>query len=537
MPILNFQILTAVILITVIALAFTIIGQPDSHRVFINGQVISVDSHNQIYEALSIRGDRIEKLGSNAEIKQLISTNTHVTDLNGKTIVPGFIDAHSHFPLSGVSAIATDISQPPIGTIASISDLIGAIQQAALNTPPGDWVLGFAYDDSQLQEQRHPTRWELDAVTPNHPVYLWHSSGHMGVANSRALERIGIDETSKAPVGGIFGKNSMTGALNGLLQETAALTFATFSKDLALTDYYRILRSATKEYASHGITTAQSGGIDEKMIKALSWASRLKLIPFRLIAFPNHEDLGEQILDGSFNPDSYHTDYFRVGPVKIIADGSIQGRTAYLSQPYHTNPPDNPDYRGFPTYPQAQLDTILSRYHQKNIQMAIHGNGDAAIDAILGALSKAQQQHPVTDPRLILVHAQTARADQLDDMLKLGVTPSFFPTHTYFWGDQHLRLFLGPDRAPQISPTGSAAKIGLKFSVHTDAPVTPINTMGLLNATVTRQSLSGKIIGTEQTISAYQALRAMTIDAAWQIFQEQEIGSLEPGKIADLVIW
>ncbi|SFG84497.1 amidohydrolase [Neptunomonas qingdaonensis] len=526
--------LTLALLIILASLAaFT---SPPAHRVFINANIITADAENQIAEAVSIRGEIIEAVGNNQQISRLISADTQITDLQGKTLLPGFIDAHSHFPTSGLTAISADISPPPMGNVDNITQLLARLRQQADITPAGKWVVGFGYDDSSLEEQRHPTRQELDSISNQHPIYLWHSSGHMGIANSMALDKVGIRQNSTAPVGGIIGKDPNTGKLNGLLQEKSALSLSTLLNDFSLLDYYKIFQQARDEYVQNGITTAQSGGVGLKLTQALYWASELRLLPFRIVVFPRHEGLGQQLLKGEYTQADFNTEQFHLGPVKIVADGSVQGRTAFLTKAFYTNPSTALSYRGFPAFEQPILTDLVNRYHKAGFQLAIHGNGDAAIDNILTAFADAQSDFPVSDPRFILIHAQMARQDQLERMQSLGITPSFFPTHTFFWGDQHLAKLMGPQRAAMMSPTGSATKLGLRFSVHTDAPVTPINPLQLLWSTVNRESMSGAMIGSDQRISVMQAIRAMTIDAAWQVFQEKNRGSIEVGKFADLVI-
>ncbi len=528
--------LLGIVLLAAIVMALLVSSAIPGHRVFINGNIITVDENNRIVEAISILDGKIEAIGSNKSIRKLIQKDTQITDLQGKTLLPGFIDAHSHFPGSGLTAISADLSPPPSGETSNIAQLLESMRLQAKATPPGKWLLGFGYDDSSLIEKRHPTRQELDSISSKHPIYLWHSSGHMGVANSLALQKIGITEHTQSPAGGVIGRDKNTGKLNGLLQEKSALSLTTLLQDFSFTDYYQIFQHARDEYSQNGITTAQSGGVGINLTRALYWASQFRQIPFRMVVFPNHQDFGKQLLDGNYKQTDFNSERFYLGPIKIIADGSVQGRTAFLTQPFYKNPEEIPNYRGFPSFEQTELSAIVSTYHDAGFQLAIHGNGDAAIDQIIDAFAKAQTRTPSTDPRLILVHAQMARHDQLKSMQKLGITPSFFPTHTYYWGDQHIASFMGPQRGPMMSPTGSAAVLGLKFSVHTDAPVTPISPLQLLWSTVNRESLSGNIIGEDQKISTMQAIRSITIDAAWQVFQENNRGSIEKGKFADLVL-
>ncbi|HEY7776886.1 MAG TPA: amidohydrolase family protein, partial [Kineobactrum sp.] len=211
---------------------------PPEHQVFINGEVITMDADNRVVQALSVRGDRIEAAGNTADIMALVTSSTEVVDLAGGTLLPGFIDAHGHFPGSGLNTVAADLNSPPIGNTRDIPQLLAVLAELAAVTPTGDWVSGFGYDDTALAEGRHPTREELDAVSAEHPVALLHISGHMVVANSMALAAVGIDETTPNPEGGVIARDSDTGALTGLLEETARLAVVEKILDLGVIDMF-----------------------------------------------------------------------------------------------------------------------------------------------------------------------------------------------------------------------------------------------------------------------------------------------------------
>ncbi len=510
---------------------------PPAHRVFVNGQVLSMDEESRIFEALSVRGALVDRLGTTEEILELVSRQTRVTDLRGRTLLPGFVDAHGHFPGSGLGLVAVDLASPPAGQITSIGGLQAALRARLADESAGDWLFGFGYDDTLLKEMRHPTREELDSVSTRHPIYVSHISGHMGVGNSRALEALGIDADSEDPEGGVIARQSGSREPTGLLEEAAHMPAARRGLALSLLDGLAVLRFASDEYVSRGVTTAQSGAVDAGLARGLARASRLNFVAPRLVLFGAYQELGERWLSGEFAPGSLETDKLAMPAIKIVADGSIQGYTGYLREPYHVPPKGGEeDYRGYPAMPRERLFEVVERIHAEGIQLAIHGNGDAAIDDILEAFAAAQAKHPHEDPRLILIHAQMARDDQLQRMLELGVTPSFFSAHTFYWGDRHRDIFMGPRRADRMSPTGSAERLGLRYTVHLDTPVAPMLPLHLLWCTVNRATRDGEVLGPEQRVSPMSALRAMTIDAAWQVFQEDRIGSLEPGKLADLAI-
>jgi len=507
-----------------------------AHRVFVNGQVLSMDADNRVFEALSMRGDRIHRLGGTEEVMGLVTDDTVVTDLHGATLLPGFIDAHGHFPGSGLKVVSVDLNSPPIGTVTSIGELQQRLRDQLSGKNDERWLTGFGYDDTLLAEKRQPTREDLDAVSTEVPVYITHVSGHMGVGNSRALELLGIDASTPDPEGGVIVRRPGSTEPAGLLEETAHMAAAHRTMDFSALDGVRMSLSASAEYLAQGVTTAQSGGVDRATAEGMASLSKLYLVGPRLVLFPMYNMLGEEWLAGTFDPATLATDRLIIGPVKIVADGSIQGYTGYLSEPYYVPYKGDASYRGYPAVPREKLIAMVADFHKAGMQLAVHGNGDASIDDILDAFEMALEQRPAADPRLILIHAQMAREDQLARMKALGVTPSFFSAHTYYWGDRHRDIFMGPERAARMSPTKSAETIGLRYSVHLDTPVTPMLPMQMLWSTVNRISTSGAEIGPEQRVSVINALRAMTIDAAWQVFQEDRIGSLESGKYADLVI-
>jgi len=285
-----------------------------------------------------------------------------------------------------------------------------------------------------------------------------------------------------------------------------------------------------------GVTTAQSGGVSKKLATGLSWFSKFGVIPQRLILFPLETEFGEDLLNGKYKPADYNSARLQMGAVKLVADGSIQGFTGYLSAPYYSPYHGDGNYRGYPAISRDKLFEKVATLHKAGYQIAIHGNGDQAIEDILDAFEAAQNVHPVEDPRMLLIHSQMAREDQIARMKKLGVTPSFFTAHTWYWGERHRDIFLGPERAALISPSKWALDYGLRFSSHLDTPVTPMLPLQAVWSQVFRITSGGDVLGPEQRISVMDALRAVTIDAAWQVFQEGNRGSLEPGKYADLVV-
>jgi len=509
-------------------------SRPAPPTAYVGGAVLTLDDRDRVVTGLGVEAGRIARVGSEAELRAWAGERgARVVELAGRALLPGFIDAHGHFPGAGIYAVHVDLNSPPIGTIESLDDLRGRLAERASQTAAGEWIVGWGYDDTLLAETRHPTRRDLDRVSRDHPIALWHVSGHLAVLNSAGLAALAIDAGTDDPVGGVIRREAGSREPDGVLEETAAEVVRPLLAP-GLRDGLRMVRRATELYLRAGVTTAQSGGADANILRSLRVLSWLGVIPLRLVLWPLDET-ADALLAGelSFPEDDA---WLRLGAVKLIADGSIQGYTGYLSRPYHVPPGDDPSYRGYPAIPREQLIERVVHFHRAGLQVAVHGNGDASIDDILDAFEAAQAASPREDARPIVVHAQMARDDQLDRMRALGVIPSFFSLHTYYWGDRHRDRFMGPERAARMSPARSASERGLRFTIHCDAPVVPMEPLRLVWAAVNRRSRSGVAIGPEQRITPMQALRAVTIDAAHQHFEEREKGSLEPGKLADLVI-
>ncbi len=528
-------VLVALVVLAALAIAAMVhTPAPPTSQAFVNATVLTMDENNRVAEAVYVENDRIVAVGTRAQIDKHITSATEVHDLEGRTVIPGVIDAHGHFPGSGLAVVGVNLASPPVGTITSIDETVEVLRAYAEETPHGEWIMGYQYDDTLVKEKRHPTRHDLDRASTDHPIVAMHVSGHLSVANSKALELLEIDRTTKDPEGGII-RREANGDPDGVLEETASHPANQQAMDFSAGQFLSMIDYAAAEYASMGVTTAQSGLAPKFMIDALYWAQWAGRVPIRLEMWAD-PDLGREWARGEFDPAPYASDLFRVGAVKIVHDGSIQGYTGYLSEPYHVPFKGDASYRGYPIMKREDLAKLVTELHEADLHMAIHGNGDAAIDDIIFALDTAQQAHHRPDPRTIVIHSQMARYDQLDRMLELGLTPSFFVAHTYYWGDRHRDIFMGPERAERMSPAATSIAKGLRFSIHLDTPVVPIDPMLLVWSAVNRRSTSGDIIGPNERISATDALRAVTIDAAWQLNREDELGSLEAGKLADLVV-
>jgi len=514
-------------------LCLVLSGCGPDRTVYRGGPILTMDADGRVVEALGIEGDRIGAVGTVEEVLTWAGDAAGQVDLAGRALLPGFIDAHGHFPGDGVWAVVVDLRSPPMADVGDLAELLERLRTRARETPAGEWIVGMGYDDTLLAEGRHPDRHDLDRASSEHPIAALHVSGHLAALNSAGLAASGIDASTPDPEGGRIRREADGRTPDGVLEEQAMASVEERILAPSPLDSLRIFREATRRYLAAGVTTAQNGYAPKLQVRALSWLSRLRLLPLRIVLWPEPA-VADEILADELSVRS--TERVRVGAVKLVADGSIQGYTGYLSEPYHVPPGDDPGYRGYPRIPHDELVEQVARYHAAGMQVAIHGNGDASIDDILDALEEAQRRHPRDDARPVVVHAQMTRPDQLDRMAALGAVPSFFSLHTFYWGDRHRRIFMGPERAARMSPASSARARGIRFTIHCDAPIVPMEPLKLVWSAVNRRTRSGFVVGPEERIDAAQALRAVTIDAAWQHFEEGEKGSLEPGKLADLVI-
>ena len=529
--------------LTGIYVLFAIATRPPEapeHQIFINGHILTLDGNNTVADALSVRGDRIDAVGNAESLLADATDATLVTDLRGRTLMPGIVDAHGHFPGSGQVVFSANLNSPPMGTVESMPQLIDALKEYAQQRPDG-WIRGFGYDDTLLAEGRHPTRYDLDQVSTERPVAVVHTSGHLAAVNSVALAEMDITAATADPKGGHIqrfgqGEAGEPGEPNGVLEETAARVVLMKTLNIGAMDAIRMTTHAAREYLEQGVTTASAGGMPAMIADLLGPLSRFNVYPQRVVLFPLMEEVEQQVLTEGWRPESLAAGRMVVPRVKIIADGSIQGFTGYLTEPYYTPFEGDAEYRGYPSVSREDLFHQLEGLYRERVQAAIHCNGDASLDDTLDAIEAAQAVHPWPEARPLIIHAQLAREDQIARMADLGVTPSFFPSHTYYWGDRHAGIFVGPERATNLSPAQWALNHGVRFSGHQDTPVTPMLPMQIVWSQTQRQTRSGAVLGPEQRIDPVQALRSITIDAAWQVFMDDQIGSLEPGKLADLVV-
>lgn len=551
-----------IVILTIIAGLVLVIFTGYSNRpiVLINGHFLTMDAENSVVTSLGLqsgyiraRGDQADVIGEMSRLNLASSWHERVfgiryVDLGGQSVVPGFVDAHGHFPSNGLTGIGIDLSSPPFGRIENMSMLMKKVAEQAQAQSRSRWIVGFNYDDAALLEERHPTQAELDETAPDHAVFIRHRSGHMGVANSRAL--MDLDVPHELGPG-----DEQPGHTNGLLKEKAAPGMRRLLREIPWWKFPAILFRARDDYLQAGVTTVQNGFADKPTLQVLRYAVRFGLIPQRIVVWPAHDKLPvapaisyAQVDKSSASETSGQRlavaidwpmddrDRVAIGAIKLVADGSPQGRTAWLSKPYLHDDQLGDGYRGLAYLQEKTLRTLIVNYHKAGFQLAVHGNGDAAIQSIIDALQAAYQEFPRDDARHFVVHAQTIRPSQLQQLADLDVSVSFFPSHTFYWGDWYRRRVLGESRAALISPLASADALGVRYTLHADSPVTPVNPLQMIWSATERLTSSGYVLGADERVSRQRALRALTIDAAWQNHLENDRGSIEVGKLADFVV-
>jgi len=505
---------------------------------YYGGDIITMEGDSASYaEALVVKDGKIVFVGSKDEAMKTAGEHHTMMDLKGQTLVPGFIDGHAHFAGFGAQAVTANLLAAPDGNCNSIPDLIQVLKDWYAKNGTGKtqgWILGMGFDDAVLKENRFPTKEDLDQVSKDIPVCIVHISGHFASMNSKGLELSKINSASKNPPGGVIRRIAGTQEPNGVLEELAAIPVffpLVGPSDPALAEYY--LDKAQDLAVSFGYTTAQEGRAMTNHDLMTAFAEKGK---FKIDVVSYVDYMFPQYMHTKWNSREY-ANHYRIGGFKVTLDGSPQGRTAWRTSPYLL-PPDGQKkgYKGYPAIADdAKVKAIYDSAFANNWQILTHANGDAAIDQMIRCMTPAAQKYGNNDRRSVLIHGQFVRQDQLDSLKKLSVIASLFPMHTFYWGDWYKKI-IGPELAQKISPIKSALNKGLHVTSHTDAPVAFPNLMMILHTTVNRVTRSGTILGPEERLTPYEALKSITIWGAYQHFEEGRKGSLVAGKLADLVI-
>ena len=558
--------------------------------IFVGDHIVTMDPERPAVAAVAVRDGVVTAAGPRDAVLARRGEETRVVELGDRALLPGFIDTHGHFLGVGRGLDTLSLHSPPVGDVTDVDGLVGKIRAwiADRNIPPGEVVLGSGYDDSLLAERRHPTRDDLDRASTRHRIVLTHVSGHLRAANSAALAASGVTAETPDPPGGIIRRRAGSREPDGVLEETAGGLVASGGPAPTAGELETLARRALEVYAAYGTTTVQDGSTGLGVVRALRAAAAREPFAVDVAVFPRFRTMADA--EGVTYEPAYRGG-LRVAGVKFSLDGSPQGRTAWVTEPYAEGPPGAPpDYRAY--QPVAKVpaaferrcippDCVVRRLHMPNMRpphalsggrlaaldatrgsttgcygtldpdayragaahligrgvpIIVHANGDAAIDLMLDGVEAAVAgRDPLPDHRAVIIHAQLMRADQLDRAAALGAVPSFFSAHAFFWGDWHRRSF-GEARGNNVSPVRWAIERGVPFTVHNDAPIVPPDIMRLVSITVNRTTRSGHVLGPHQRATVREALHAVTLGAAYQYFEEDTKGSITVGKQADLVV-
>lgn len=507
-------------------------------HIYHNGDIVTMEGESATYvESIAVKDGLIQKLGTKAEVMRLQGNNTVLVDLKGKTMLPGFIDGHSHFANFAGQAVGAQLLPPPDAGAKDIPTIIALLKE--WNTPENraltGWIFGTGFDDSVIEEKRFPTKHDLDKVTTEFPVMITHISGHFAVVNSKGLQMLKITADTKNPKGGIIRRESGSQEPNGVLEELAAIPYMLGALSPKSEETILKFFNAGQDMAlSFGYTTAQEGRAmgNNDLLISMAEAGNLKI---DVVSYVDYL-FTDQYMNTQWNSKSYQN-HFRIGGVKLTLDGSPQGRTAWRTKPYLLAPHGAVDkYSGYAAISDdADVTAVYEEAFTNNWQILTHANGDAAMDQMIRTLKPLVEKYGNEDRRNVLIHGQYVRLNQLDDFKELAIIGSFFPLHTFYWGDWHEEL-IGEELGQKISPVRSALNKGMKITIHTDAPVALPNLMRVVWTAVARTSRSGKIIGEDERLTPYEALKAITAWSAYQHFEEDKKGTLTVGKLADLVV-
>ena len=498
------------------------------------GPIITMEgAQPRTVQAVVERDGRIIYVGSAAKARKAAGAHAIDHDLKGATMLPGFVDAHSHFAMLMQVASGVDLSDPahPVKDIASlINALKSAIAERGI--APAAWVVAWAYDDGKLADQRHVTAADLDALG-DYKVVLIHFTGHGLVANSAVMAGAGITAASPNPPGGVTLRDA-SGKPNGVFFENAAYPIFLTMPQLTQAQKLTALDAVQARYASNGFTHMQDGAASLPDINFLTSpvaAPRLKL---DLAMLPTSQNIDALLHRTDLRFGAYQG-HVKLEGIKFVLDGSPQARTGYFTRDYKNGAPDGHlPWHGTSNMTQDQFNMDAKRAHDKGWQIFVHANGDAAIDMAI----KGFDQLGITakdNARPIVIHSQFQRPDQLAAYKRIGVGPAYFTNHTYYFADIHRSNF-PREVVDFISPIQSALKAELHPSNHSDAPVTPLDPFTQLWSSMARQSLTGVVSGPDQRLSSYQALQMLTTGPAWQVFEENRKGRIKAGLLADFVV-
>ena len=516
-------------------------------EVYFGGDIITMEQETDHPESLLVSDGKIAFVGALAEAKRMGEELAKIEkkplvekDLKGRTLMPSFIDPHGH-----ISMVAQFSSFCNLSECTAFDQIVTALKEYKEKneiTAEG-MIVGNGYDHNFLEEQAHPTKAVLDQVSAQIPIFVMHTSGHMGVANSALLQMAGLTDDTPDPEGGRYGRDE-AGNLDGYVEETPAMTKVLLTAFPRIKgDYVQQIMNAQQTYLKNGITTIQDGATGYQTMQGLAEIAKNHLLKLDVVSYVMTHEL-EQTLAVYGDYFQHYQNRLKIGGAKIVLDGSPQGKSAWLSKPYE----GETDYCAYPTHPDEDVYEAAKAAVEGKYQLLAHCNGDAASEQYIDCYTRAveavtgisgaenvSEKSKELDLRPVMIHCQTVRDDQLDRMARLRMIPSIFAAHTYYWGDIHLKN-LGPVRGAHISPSKAALERGLVYNFHQDPPVVKPDMMHTVWCAVNRITRKGQSIGADQRIGVYDALKGVTINGAYEYHEEKQKGSLRVGKLADLVI-
>ncbi|MBT9778038.1 amidohydrolase family protein [Clostridium sp. MCC353] len=500
-------------------------------QILYNGTFLTMDPGCREAEAVLVSEGMIKAVGKFEEICAL-APDAKKKDMEGHTVLPGFIDGHSHISAVAYQLLMADLNPPPTGDCSSVEDVIRKMKEflASRKLAPGQWLMGMGYDNSVFPDGKHPTKEDLDQISREHPVVILHVSGHLCVVNTKGMELMGyVGDHFAVPQGGVVEKS-------GLLKEQAFLG-SDKMEGPSPEEVIRSVENASRLYASYGITTVHDGKARMSEYRLLKAAAEQGLLCNDVVIYFSPE-AAEELLPHQYPALNGYHNRLRFAGMKLFLDGSPQGKTAWLSKPYYEAPEgEGKNYRGFPVQTEEDVMGLMKKAVENHWQINVHANGDEAIEQMIRCYTRTLEETGCRENlRPVIIHCQTVREDQLKRMKEIGMIASFFLDHVYYWGDYHYESVLGPERAERISPLKSALEQDISFTLHQDSPVVPPNVLFSIHNAVNRKTYKGRILGEDQRISVYEALQAVTIHGAYQIFEEDKKGSITPGKCADFVV-
>ncbi len=489
-------------------------------KLFKNAKVITMENKKE-YSCVIVKDDLIEFVGDIKEVEDEVFDE--VIDLENNVLLPAFIDPHSH-----MASYAKLFSVQDLNTCKTFNDIIIALKEYKKqnNFNDEDVIIGFGYDNNFLEEKAHPDNGILDTI--KNPVIITHKSGHMGVLNQKALAYFDITKDTQSPQGGLIKKDE-NNKPTGYLEETAFMAIAAKLPKPDENMLTNLFKKAQEFYASFGIATAQEGAVKKEDFDLLKFYYTKKAYVIDVVAYIDITE-NKFIVDEEYKNFKSYKENFRIGGYKLFLDGSPQGRTAWMRKPYE----NDENYFAYPIFKDEEVEKFFKFAIDEKIQILVHCNGDAACEQMINCYEKALNGK-TSDIRPVMVHAQFLQKDQLEKVKKLNIIPSFFIAHTKYWADIHIENF-GFERASNISLANSAKENDILFTLHQDSPVINPDMLETIKAAVTRTSINGTKLNQDECISVYDALKAVTINAAFQYFEEDTKGTIAKGKKADFVV-